>query len=397
MKKGIVFGTIGTAVVAGLAGFVLLRQSPDDRAATMQTARIQRGDLVETAAASGTITPDVQVEVKSRASGEVIDLAVKPGDRVEEGKLLVRLDPIDEERAVRESRASLSAARARVSQAKASLTIARAEAQEAQASYEVRKKGFAKGLISAEEHRTAENAAAVAVNTVSLREADVLAAQSDVDRARLAIAEAERRLEETTIKAPITGTVLSVLVEKGTIISSGITNVGGGTALLTLADLSKLYAMGALDEANVGKVRAGQEVIIIVDAYPQRKFRGKVERVSPLGVNTTNIVTFDVEVVVVDDEAYLLKPGMSADLEIIISRFKDVLLMPVAAVRSKEGQHFALLPSGREVKIRTGETDGNQIVVLDGLKEKDEVVVAGMESKLKQEGPRGLFGPRRSK
>lgn len=397
MKKGIVIGLFGLGCIGLTAGYFWLREQPESTTSNTQTARVQLGELVEQVAASGSIKPDVQVEVKSLASGEVIELAVEPGDQVEAGKLLVRLDPIDEERTVNQNRASLASARARLAQAKASLDISLAEAQEAEARYEVRRKGLAKGLISTEEHRTAENAALVARNSVALREADLLSAQSEVNKVALSVAEAKRRLEETIIKAPISGTVLSVLVEKGTIISSGITNVGGGTTLLTLADLSKLYVVGALDEANIGKVRPGQDVDITVDAYQDRIFRGKVERVSPLGVNTSNIVTFDVQVVVTDRDAYLLRPGMSADLEIVVSKYKDVLLIPVAAIRSQGKERYVLLASGKKRSVRTGETDGIRIIILEGLKEGEELVVAGAEPKPSESSRPRLFGPRRKK
>ncbi|MBN1652246.1 MAG: efflux RND transporter periplasmic adaptor subunit [Deltaproteobacteria bacterium] len=387
----IVLGSIATAA------FYWFNKEPEEAATAVQKERVRRATLIEQASASGTIQPDVQVEVKSRASGEVVELAVNPGDQVEKGALLVRLDPIDEERSIRESRAALISARARLAQAEASVSVARTEAKEAEARYDVRRKGFEKGLVSAEEHRSAENNAVVARNTVLLRQADVLSARAEVDRAKLAIAEAQRRLDETIIRAPITGTVLSVSVERGTIVSSGITNVGGGTTLVTLADLAKLYVVGSLDEANVGKVKPGQEVEITVDAYGNRMFRGRVERVSPLGTTTSNIVTFDVEVAVTDKDIHLLKPGMSADLEIAISRHEKVLLIPVAAVRGEGTKRFVLLASGEQRPIRTRETDGNQIIVSDGLKEGEEVIVAGVDIKAKQAGGPGLFGPRRMK
>jgi HlyD family secretion protein len=395
MKKTLIV-MIGIGMVAAVA-FFWFREEPGKAASAVEKARVRKGTLVEQASASGKIQPDVQVEVKSRASGEVIEVAVKPGDQIEKGSLLVRLDPIDEERSIKQNRAALTAARARLSQAKASVSVAQTEAKEAEARYEIRRKAFAKGLVSAEEHRSAENTAVVARNTVLLRQADVQSAQSEVARAQLAIAEAQRRLDETIIRAPITGTVLSVLVERGTIISSGITNVGGGTTLVTLADLSNLYVIGALDEANVGKVQPGQNVEITVDAYPARVFSGRVERVSPLGIETTNIVTFDVEVIVTDKDIHLLKPGMSADLEIDISRYENVLLVPVAAVRGQGVKRFILLASGEQRPVRTGETDGTQIIIRDGLKAGDEVIVAGVDIKeVEQRGPR-LFGPRRAK
>jgi len=224
-----------------------------------------------------------------------------------------------------------------------------------------------------------------------------MAARSEIDRAQLTIDETKRRLEETTIRAPITGTVLSVLVERGTIISSGITNVGGGTPLLTLADLSRLYVVGDLDEAQVGKVKSGQDVEIHVDAYPRRVFRGRVEHVSPLGKETSNIVTFDVEIVVTDKDAHLLRSGMSADLEIITSRHQDVLLVPVSAVRSEGRNRFVLMASGEQRTIKTGASDGSSMVILKGLDDGEKVLIAPGGKPPQTRGPPGIFGPRKGR
>jgi len=397
MRNKVVVITIGIGLVAATLLVWQYGQKPEKGPVQSQLARVTRGSLVERASASGTVQPDIQVEVKSRASGEVIELAVAPGDQVQAGKLLVRLDPTDEERSVREARASYAAVRARLAQAKASLAVAQAEAKEADAKFTVRQQGLEKGIVSAEENRSAKHAAEVAHNNIALREADILSAKSEIERAQLAIDEANRRLEETTIRAPITGTVLSVLVEKGTIISSGITNVGGGTTLLTVADLSRLYVVGDLDEAQVGKVQPQQNVEIHVDAYPDRVFRGRVESISPLGKETSNIVTFDVKVIVTDKDTHLLRSGMKADLEIITSDLKNALLVPIMAIGSEGRHRYVVLASGERRPVETGTTDGSRIAVLNGLAEGDEVMVT-TQAKSSPAGFRpGLFGPRKGK
>ena len=117
------------------------------------------------------------------------------------------------------------------------------------------------------------------------------AAQAALASARLNVSDAQRRRDATTIVAPIAGTVLSVNVERGSMVSSAVTNVGGGSAIMTLADLSDLRVIGAIDEAQIGSVAVGQDVEIRVDAYRNTTFTGRVERVSPLGTNTSNVVT----------------------------------------------------------------------------------------------------------
>jgi HlyD family secretion protein len=337
---------------------------------------VRRGDLVETAAATGTIEPYVQVEVKSRASGEVIEVLVEEGATVEAGQLLVRLDPADAERGLREAEVAERRARADLAQAQAQLAVAQAEAAEAGVSLDVSERGAELGVVSQEQRRTASHAARIAASNVALRRAQVQASQAALETARLGVDNARRRLQEMEIRAPIAGTVLSVPIERGSIVSSAVTTVSGGTTLLTLADLSALRVRGSIDEAQIGRVRVGQPVIIRVDAYPDREFQGRVTRVSPLGVQTTNVVTFDVEIAITDEGASLLRSGMSADLEIETGRRSNVLLVPLSAVHSRGGHRFVRLANGEQRRIVTNATDGMRLEVVEGLAEGDVLDLA---------------------
>jgi len=152
--------------------------------------------------------------------------------------------------------------------------------------------------------------------------------------------------------------------------------VDGGTALMTLADLSDLRVVGSIDEASIGRVEVGQPVIIRVDAYPDRQLEGEVSRVAPLGVATTNVVTFDVEITITDEDASILRSGMSADLEIVTSKREGVLVVPLAAVHSRGARRFVRLANGEERRIVTGATDGMRLEVLEGVQEGDVLDLA---------------------
>lgn len=349
----------------------------NNTAPPVRTAPVEAGDLFITASATGTVAADVQVDVKSRASGEVIEVAVEAGDTVLAGDLLVRLDPTNEERKLRDAEAAMISARARLAQADAALASARANSAEEQAKAQRREAAYAAGLVSAEEVRQQRTAADVSLQTIVQREADIRSARAALEQANLTIADAQQRLRETTISAPVDGTVLSVGVERGSIVSSGVSNVGGGSVLLTLADLNRLYVTVKLDEAQIGAVRAGQDAAVRVDAYPQRTFSGIVERVTPLGTATSNVVTFDIKVLVTDSGAALLLPGMSADVEITTAAHRSQLLVPSAALRSIRGERFVVTAAGETVPVTTGATDGTSTVVTSGLREGDEVVIAG--------------------
>jgi len=393
MKLKRVVTISGIVVVLAAAAVVLIWGNPFAAAPEApKTVKVTRGELVESAALSGKVEASAQVEVKSRASGEVIEIAVEVGDVVKAGDLLVKLDPADEDRAVKQAEASLKSSQARQTKAEAALNIARLQASEAKAKFEARQKDSAGDVVTKEELRIAKSNWEVAEGTVKSLESDIESAKSDVQTAQLNVDEAHLRLDETTIVAPINGTVLSIDVEKGTIIASGISNIGGGTAILTLGDLSSLNVVGALDEADVGRVDEGQEVQIRVDAYPGRVFSGVVDRLSPLGVETSNIVTFDLDVRVTDKDYYLLRPGMSADLEVITSRVKDVLLVPIAAIYSEGEQYYVLDATGRRKDVKLGATDGTRYVAQDGVEEGEELRVSNSASTFSP-GP-GLFGRR---
>ena len=145
--------------------------------------------------------------------------------------------------------------------------------------------------------------------------------------------------------------------------------------------------IGAIDEAQIGSVAVGQDVEIRVDAYRNRVFSGRVHRVSPLGVNASNVVTFDVEIVVTDREAGQLRSGMSANVEIITNRQEQVLLIPLTAVRSHGDEHTVLRPDGSPHNITIGGTDGSNVVVTGGLDEGDEILADPTEPRPAEGSP----------
>lgn len=393
LNKRYLLSAVGALLIAtsAVGGYALQR----DGAAAPQgpVAQVQRGSLTETAAASGKIEPDVQVEVKSRSSGQVIEVLVKEGDAVEAGQLLVRLDPTDATRQLASAKVARNRARADVQAARASLAVAELEVDNSETSHAVARQSAELGLGSSDAARGAAHAAKVAESNVGLRRAQLAAAQGQLEAAQLSVQDAERRLEETNIHAPISGTILDVAVEKGSLVSSALTNVSGGSAVITMADLSDLRIVASVDEAQISRVQPGQRVDIRVDTYADRVFSGVVERVSPLGVDTSSVVTFDVEIAVKDRAANLLRSGMSADIEIVTAEQKDALVIPLLAVQSKGKRRFVKLPSGEERDIVTGGTDGAQMVVLEGLREGEDVLASAPAPTPPAAGQRGPGGP----
>lgn len=381
MKARILIPVLLLGAIGGVAFYFLGPAGAKDEPTKSRMIRAQKGELTETAAASGTIEPVRQVDVKSRTSGEVIEVAVTEGQKVAEGDLLFRLDPTELDRSVLKAKAALDRLTAQLNQSKAALTIARYQAADAKVDKDIDDKGVELGVTAESAKRSSTAAARIASATVTSRLADIASMEAQIKTAELDVQVAELNLQYTRIVAPFSGTILALNVEKGTIVASGITNVNGGTAALTLGSLDELRVVGQIDEAQVSKVAKDQPVQIRVDAYPDRAFEGVVVAVSPLGTNTSNVVTFDVEIRVTDKDAALLRSGMSADLEIITRKIAGAIFVPLTAIVSKDGARYVKLANGTEQKVTTGATDGNRIVVTEGLAEGTEIQAIGATAK----------------
>ncbi|MFO0615781.1 MAG: efflux RND transporter periplasmic adaptor subunit [Polyangiaceae bacterium] len=387
---------------AGVGTYLVVRAPAKAPVGAVVSAH--RGNLVETAAASGKIESTVQVEVKSKASGAVAELLVKEGDHVEAGQLLVRLDKKDAQRALDSAKLALDRAKADIASTQASIRVAQLDLENDKVAQTTAEKAVELGVGSAEAARNAKHATDVASANLGVKSAQLTSGNLSLKSAQLAVDDAQTQLENTDIYAPMAGTILSIPVEVGTIVSSALTSVNGGTSVLTLADLSKLRVIGSIGEALVAKVSPEQGVDIRVDAFPNRVFKGVVDRVSPLGTEVSNVVTFDVEIRITDENQALLRSGMSADVEIVTSEQKDVILIPLTAVQTKGRQRFVTLASGKDQPIETGGTDGAQMVVTKGLEDGDSIrekapvdapaAKAGGQQRVNN--PMGMGGPPRS-
>ena len=395
LKRVGVAATIALVLAGSVGGYVWSKE----KTSTPQgpTVEVHKGSLKETAAASGNIEPAVQVEVKSRASGEVIEILVKEGEQVKAGQLLVRLDATDAEADLASAKVALQKAKSELTAAQASVVVANLESKNTIADEELAQKTADLGLGPKDDVRTKTKAAKVAAANVTLKAAQANQTQLAVQTAELAVTEAETRVKETKIYAPMDGTILEIPIEKGTIVASALTNVNGGTSVMTIADLTDLRIVGAIDEAQIGRVAPEQKVEIRVDAYPDRVFEGRVERVSPLGKEVSSVVTFDVEIVVTDKSSALLRSGMSADVEIVTNEQADVLLVPLVAVESKGKARFVRLANGQQRPIEAGGTDGTNLVVLKGVEEGDDILASApaapsAKAQNKQQGGMGMMG-----
>jgi RND family efflux transporter MFP subunit len=252
-------------------------------------------------------------------------------------------------------------------------------------------------LCSQEEYDTAETAAAQAdadlmsakvkidelktqEQALEVKRQDVKLAEATVKADTISLTIAKDRLADTKLLAPITGVIAVLNVQKGQIISSGISNVGGGTTIMTLSDLSQMYVLASVDESDIGKIAEGQAVEIKVDAYPGKTFAGSVVRKATRGVNLSNVVTFEVKIEITSPEKDLLKPEMTAYVEILAAAHDSVLLVPVESIvrKGREKTFVTILKddkSKEDVPVKVGISDGNKTEVSGELAEGAMVVV----------------------
>ena len=270
-----------------------------------QAVPVERRSIVVSARASGTVNPDTVVEVKSKASGEILDMKVETGQTVERGTLLVLVDQ--------------RTPKNRLDQANADLEVAKARLENAIAQQKRADELFKSQSISQEEH---ENAVLAVANA----RAAVVTSQVAVENAKIA-------MEDTRVTAPISGTVISKSVERGQVISSPSTDVGGGTSLLKMADLNLVQVRTLVDETDIGKIHPGLTATVTVNAYPNQPFQGEVLKIEPQAETSQNVTMFPV-LIRIQNQAGLLKPGMNADVDVHIGRRDSVLAIPNASLRT---------------------------------------------------------------
>ncbi len=222
--------------------------------------------------------------------------------------------------------------------------------------------------------------------------------KADVDSDQIALDLAKRQLGYTKVFAPIDGVISDRKIQIGQIISSGISNVGGGTTALMLSDLSRIYILASVDESDIGEVQLGQTADITADAYPRKQFTGKVDRIAAKGVNTQNVVTFEVRVEVLSEDKLMLKPEMTANVSILVAEATDTLLAPAGAIFRDKGDMFVSLqkPDGtieEKHPVQVGITDLMQTQILSGLQEGDKVVIQSTEADSRWRAGGGECGP----
>ena len=270
----------------------------------IETAAVARRTIVSEATASGKVEPINVIEVKSKSSGQIIEMTVETGSLVNRGQLLIQLDPRDVQQQLQQAVADSVAASARLAVS--------------QAQKERNDKMFADKIITAQEYEASQ--------------IDYANAVAAMIRARSAVDLADQRLEEARVVAPVAGTIIEKPVSLGQVIASATNSASGGTILLKMANLTRVRVRALFNETDIGAVVPGQPANVTVDAFPDRPFGGIVEKIEPSAVVQSSVTMFPV-LVTLDNREGLLKPGMNGEVTVLVERREDVLAVPNDAVR----------------------------------------------------------------
>ncbi len=419
-------------IIAGIAFLLILvyvfspksGSDKNDPSVEFKTTEVLQGDLVVKISATGIVEPNFKVEVKSKASGEVLKFSYEEGDKIKKGTLLLQLDKSDEQRNVAKALAEKSSSVARLRKAETALLLqdtkfatdlqkAKSSVESAEVSLKessdklTRQKNlFEQEFAAKETLDAAETAFKVnqenliqsqaqlqeakdSIYDITMKKNEIDLAKAEVERADITLDEVQERLDETEIFAPITGVIIEKLVEQGQIIASGISNVSGGTALATIADMSRLFIIADVDETDIGAVALGQTVTITADAFPDTNFQGKVTRIAPQGKVENSITIFKVKIEVLGKGKNILKPMMSSNIEIVTAAVRDTLYLSRGAVR-KEGNGFytVILEDGnpKKIPIEIGIENPIHTQVLSGLDAGQKVILGDWEKLLADAG-----------
>ena len=333
--------------------------------------------------ASGIIEAISSVEIKSKASGEVLFLGAEVGDLVKKGSILGQIDQRTPKNILDQSKSDLEASKVRLENAKSQ--------------FERGKELHSQGSISDKEFEDIQESYAQAKSTVV--------------RTEVTFENAKIALDDTIVRSPVEGTIISRPVEVGQVISSPTQAVGGGTVLMTMADLSKVRVRALVDEIDVGKVSIGQTVSIKVAAYRDQEFFGIVSKIEPMAMVEQNVTTFPV-LIDIDNDDNLLLLGMNTDVVIEVLN-KDVSLStPTMSLRTRkdiysaanilnipketvdqflaekvEGENFNKYIVIKETSngptltwVKIGDADLSHVEVLNGLDNEDTVFILPSKS-----------------
>ncbi|MDF7819564.1 efflux RND transporter periplasmic adaptor subunit [Runella sp. MFBS21] len=421
---------LGSIVVVLIAGLLIAKQAGwigKVKPTEVEFAKVKKTNIIERVSASGRVQPEVEVKISPDVSGEIIGLYVEEGDSVVKGQLLAKIRPDNYDALVARAQASVNSSKAEVERAKASLAQSNAQLIRAKTDYDRNQKLLADKVVSEADFQRVEADYKVAQQNVEAGKASVEASKFNVQSSEAALRDATENLRKTTIYAPQSGTISKLNVELGDRVVG--TSQMAGTEMMRIANLNNMEVRVNVNENDIVRVNLGDTVEIEVDSYADRKFVGSVTEIantangmattsaSAAASNSTDAVTeFEVKIKILNSsyrdlllkkgkKSYPFKPGMTASVEIITERKLNVLSVPIAAVTTR-GKETTETPNNGEAsnsstqenqktkkedkakelvfindkgkavsrEVKTGISDFENIEVISGLKEGEEII-----------------------
>ncbi|MCP9455739.1 MAG: efflux RND transporter periplasmic adaptor subunit [Nitrospira sp.] len=418
MKSGVVIFSI---IVVGLAvgGYIFLNGEQEEPI-RYRTALVERGTIESVVSATGTINPVVSVQVGTQVSGMIKSLHADFNTRVKAGQVVAVIDP--------------EPFKARREQAASNLEMARAAAAKARVDLAQRQRELERLKALLESQFVSQNEVDVAIANYESAQAQVRLADAQVRQAQAALDAAELELKYTVIRSPVDGIVVARNVEVGQTVAASFSTPN---LFLIALDLTKMQVDTYVSESDIGEITEGMGATFTVDAYPGAQFHGVIQQMRLAPVTVQNVVTYNV-VVEVDNQDLRLRPGMTANVAIVVARKDGVLKVPNAALRfrppqkdrveytEQRGRSFSggqsaksggttssLLEQGKMVwkvgadgepeamMVRTGISDGSWTEIVEGAVREGDLVIVGIErprqDRKTSELPPGFGGGRRSR
>lgn len=384
------------AVIAKNAGWI---GGPSET--EVEVAKVKRTQIIEKVSASGEIQPEVEVKLSPDVAGEIIGLYVQEGDSVEMNKLLVKIRPDNFVSALDRTKANFNQQQANLAQSKASLQRAEAQFTQSELNYKRQTSLYEQKAISDADMEQARATYISSEKDLDAAKQNVIASEFIVKSSNASVSEAEENLRLTNVYSPMSGIVSSLLVEQGERVVG--TQQMAGTEMLTIADLSKMEVRVDVNENDIVRLSLGDTTIIDVDsyAYTGKTFQGVVTSIA----NSANtkasadaVTEFKVKIRILNDsykelvaegKKYPFRPGMTASVEILTNKKDNALSVPLAAVTTRDNMQDTLLAGATKSKelvfvskdgvaklkeIKTGISDFQNIEVLSGLEEGEEII-----------------------
>ena len=320
MKKRWIWIALGAVVLVVVIGMSVARNAKG-KVESVQMAKVRREDVTSRVRAPGKIEPRTQVKISADIMGKIIRLAVKEGDRVKKGQLLLQLDDAQYRATYNQARAAVASAKARLADAKSSFKVSDSNFTRQRSLYEQKLLSQAEWDQANAGHETARSA--------------LSSAQEEVTRSEAALSGAADNLSKTRFVAPIDGMISALNVEAGEIVIMGTMN-NPGTEILVVSDMARMLVRADVDETDVVDMRIGQSAKITVDALPDTSFAGTVTEIGntakrSAGAAIEGQTNFEVKVVF-DKDVPEVRPGMTADVEIETGTHKQTTAVPIQAV-----------------------------------------------------------------